>query len=477
MTDLRATTKRPDWLIPALASVVALLWVLWCSRYPFFWDNILNAKLALWYLENGTGQLVPPESMDAGHPPFFNIYLAGCWAIFGKSLLVAHLAMLPFLLGIVWTWWNWCKRYLSAQYAGWGMLILVVQPTFLAQSSLLSPDVALVCFFLMALDAALRNREWVLTLAVIGMASVSFRGILMVPSVFLTAFVVTRGWNDWPKTIRHLFSYLPVGALVLAWFWYHVQVQGWLLSPPAETYGSHREVMGITGILRNLGILGWRWLDYGMVFIWIFLFIAPLLHFKKLKSDYRTYQLTLVVFLPTLWLALLLIPFSNPIGHRYFTAHFLLLCLLALRQIELVELKWRRWAVPLALGIGLMSGHFLVYPPHIAQGWDSNLAHWAYFRLDDELQYAPVWEDGLACSDFPLLGSRVERYLEDGIPHNLFENLHDAGWENCTCILYSNVSNGFSDEQLLELKDESKWKRGEGGSFVNVELGIYRRVK
>lgn len=477
MTDLRATSKRSDWLIPALASVVALLWVLWCSRFPFFWDNILNAKLGLWYLENGVGRIVPPESMDAGHPPFFNIYLAGCWAVLGKSLLVAHLAMLPFLLGIVWTWWSWCKRFLSPQYAGWGMLILVVQPTFLAQSSLLSPDIALICFFLMALNAALGNRILILSLAVVGMAAVSFRGILMVPSVFLTAFVVTQGWKDWTKTFKSILPYLPVAVLVLIWLWHHVQVQGWLLSPPPETYGSHREVMGLGGMLRNLGILGWRWLDYGMVFIWIFLGVATLLHFKKLKGDFGTRQLTLVVLLPTLWLTLLLVPFSNPIGHRYFAAHFLLLCLLALRTIELVELKWRRWAVPIALGIGLMSGHFLVYPPQIAQGWDASLAHWAYFKLDRDLQYAPASEDGLACSDFPLLGSRVERYMEEGIPHNLFENLHDAGWENCDCILYSNVSNGFSDAQLMELKDATRWNRVGGDAYMNVELGVYRRVE
>lgn len=436
-----------------IGGVLIIGWVLFCSQFPFFWDNILNSKLAHWYLETDFSRLIPPEEMDAGHPPFFNIYLAGWWAIFGKSLLVAHLSMIPFLLGILWQWQKLCQRYLSSKMVNWGLLILVLQPTVLAQSSMVSPDIALICFFLMALNAELEKKQGLLALATIGMMLVTFRGILMIPSVFLVGFLLEKGWKNWKGSLWRVLWYLPVALITLAWLLYHWKVQGWLLSPPAETYGAHREMVGIGGLLRNLGIIGWRFLDYGMVFVWLFMGVAVLLRFKRLKADPRFKELFLLFFVVTAWLTLLLIPFSNPIGHRYFAAHFLLFSLLALRTIDLLETSWRRRVVPIALGIGLLGGHFWVYPDKIAQGWDSNLAHWAYFQLEQQYNYSTTEKlEGLTCSDFPLLGSSKYRYVVDKYSFDRYHSISEIPWEDCASVVWSNVSNGYSDEQLEELK-------------------------
>lgn len=465
--------RRSLWI----GGLFILGWVLLCSQFPFFWDNILNSKLAHWYLETGFSQLVPPESMDAGHPPFFNIYIAGWWAILGKSLLVAHLAMLPFLFGILWQWQKFCRDYLSPQYANWGILILILQPTVIAQSSMVSPDVGLIFFFLMALNAEREKKGLLLILATIGMSLVTFRGILMVPSVFLVGFVLRKGWKEWGDSFKRVLWYLPVAAIVLGWLLYHWKVQGWLLSPPAETYGAHREMVGIGGLLRNLGILGWRLLDYGMVFVWLFALIAILFRYKHLKVDSRFRDLFLIFLLPTAWLTLLFIPFSNPIGHRYFAAHSLLLCLLALRAIELVETRWRRWAVPVVLGIGLLGGHFWVYPDKIAQGWDASLAHWSYFYLEKQSPFTnPEGQTGLTCSDFPLLGSSKFRYVTESPAEDRFKSISEVPWENCGCVIWSNISNGYSDDQLEELKDGSVWNEIQGSELLNVGLRVYQRV-
>ncbi len=464
---------KRSWLI---GSVLVVGWVLLCSQFPFFWDNILNSKLAHWYLETDFSRLMPPEAMDAGHPPFFNIYLAGWWAIFGKSLLVAHLSMIPFLLGILWQWQKLCQRYLSPRYANWGLFILVLQPTLLAQSSMVSPDIALVCFFLMALNAELEKKRILLILATVGMMMVTFRGILMVPSVFLVGFLLQKNWKDWKGTFGRILWYLPVAAITLAWLLYHWKVQGWLLSPPAETYGAHREILGFGGILRNLGIIGWRFLDYGMVFVWIFFLVAVTVRFRELKTDPKFKELFLVFLVLTSWLTFLLIPFSNPIGHRYFAAHFLLFCLLTLRAIELVETAWRRWAVPVLLGIGLLGGHFWVYPDKIAQGWDSNLAHWAFFHLEKKYPYSVTEKlEGMTCSDFPMLSSSKYRYVIDKYSFDRYHSIAEVPWEDCESIVWSNVSNGYSDEQLEELKNGDIWELVEGGEILNVGLYVYRR--
>lgn len=456
-------------------ALVLIIWNIFCWDFPFFWDNILNSKLAHWYLETGFSRLMVPEKLDAGHPPFFNIYLAFCWKILGKSLWVAHLAMLPFLWGICWQWWKLCRRFLSAGMVPWGMLILLLEPTFLAQSSMLSPDVALVCFLLLGVNAVIEERKIWLVVATVGMAAVTFRGILLVPAIWL----VELWWHgDW-KNVRIAFFrtlwYLPVAGLVLAWLLYHWQVQGWLLAPPAETYGGHREAVGLGGILWNFGIAGWRFLDFGRVFLWIFLGVALLFRRGQLKSSPQFRALVGLFLISTIWLLALLLPFSNPIGHRYFTFHFLLLALGALLAVDLLETHWRRWLVPALLSVGLVGGHFWIYPDKVAQGWDASLAHLPYFGNQRSLDHCD-FENRVICTDFPLLAEKKYRLVEDLPETGRFVSKDDWGWENCSCIFQSNISNGFSDAELEELRGSGIWSRGMRTSSAAVYVQEYRRV-
>ncbi|MEQ8562303.1 MAG: hypothetical protein RID18_12400, partial [Cytophagales bacterium] len=54
------------------------------------------------FFENGLDKTLLPDNIDSGHIPAFGFYLAIWWKILGKTLWVSHLAILPFLLGIVW---------------------------------------------------------------------------------------------------------------------------------------------------------------------------------------------------------------------------------------------------------------------------------------------------------------------------------------------------------------------------------------
>jgi hypothetical protein len=70
--------------------------------YPFFWDTIqLASKQAHFFYETGFHSIILPNEIDSGHIPSLGIYLALLWKIMGKSLIVSHLAMLPFVMGIV----------------------------------------------------------------------------------------------------------------------------------------------------------------------------------------------------------------------------------------------------------------------------------------------------------------------------------------------------------------------------------------
>ena len=118
----------------------------------FTWDTIqLGSKHAHWYYGNNFRDILLPDSMDSGHIPFFGFYLALSWKLFGKTLLVSHLSILPFTLGIIWQTLILVKKYFPWYYILPAMAIILLDPTLLTQSTLVSPDILLVFFFLLGL--------------------------------------------------------------------------------------------------------------------------------------------------------------------------------------------------------------------------------------------------------------------------------------------------------------------------------------
>ena len=164
----------------------------WLARdNVFFWDTIqLGSHQAHWYYENEFSTFILPEIIDSGHPPFFGMYLAVWWIIFGKNLMISHLAMLPFLLGMV----LYLKRigiyYGNRSSAFFLLCLFFADPVIASQSLLISPDVVLMFFFLMGLWSLLYNKRKILIIATIGLAMISMRGMMVVVMLYL--FDVTR---------------------------------------------------------------------------------------------------------------------------------------------------------------------------------------------------------------------------------------------------------------------------------------------
>jgi hypothetical protein len=112
----------------------------------FFWDTVqLGSKHASFYFEADFASLLLPENIDSGHIPFFGMYIALAWKIFGRSLLVSHLAMLPFVLGIVWQLYR-VSNLFQIRFPALAVLLVALDPTLLAQITLVSPDVVFIHF-------------------------------------------------------------------------------------------------------------------------------------------------------------------------------------------------------------------------------------------------------------------------------------------------------------------------------------------
>ena len=149
-------------------------------QLPFFWDTILTSTIANWFYENGVQQGIPPLVWDAGHPTFFQLYLSTCWKIFGQTLAISHLAMLPFLLFGLYAFISLCTAIISHISGRWiTLLLFLLHPYLLTQSLLVSYDILQVGFFLAALLGIVRHRFSWLIVGVTGLSLLSLRGQIM----------------------------------------------------------------------------------------------------------------------------------------------------------------------------------------------------------------------------------------------------------------------------------------------------------
>jgi hypothetical protein len=172
-------------LTPLFCFTIAAVAIYLVRYHVFFWDTVqLGSKHAHFYYEHNFATLLLPQEIDSGHPPTFGLYLAALWLIFGKTLPVSHFAMLPFVWGILYFLWKIGKSITEERKALFLLGMAMVDPTLASQCLLISPDVALACFFLMGVYAILQRHKWLKLLAMLGLAMVSMRGMMTVAALF-----------------------------------------------------------------------------------------------------------------------------------------------------------------------------------------------------------------------------------------------------------------------------------------------------
>ena len=427
-------------LSPVLITIA--VWLRSC-RHPFFWDTIqLSSRQAQWYYDQHFKYLLLPDVIDSGHPSGFGIYLALCWQGFGQSLLVSHLAMLPFVILILLGLFRLSEIFNS--YLVWVFpLLVVLDPVFLGQISLVSPDVALLAFFVWGLLGVIEKRPKLLLLCSLVLALISLRGMMAVLALyfFQVVNVQNRDWRKPAHWLRSTLPFIPAGLLALAFLGYHAWAKSWVGFHADSPWRESFTVVGFKGMLKNGIVLVWRIADYGRVFLVLATLGLALKQFKALKSNpfFSLVLITLLIQVPHFLL------FQGVSAHRYLLPFYLALHLFFFILLEQSQLKTKAKSILLGLVIlGLTSGNFWIYPSGIAQGWDSTPAHWPHFALrKDVIEYLdqhsiPLEKVGVT---FPEIGPLHWRDLNgrmDGFsPLNLSQNEY---------VYFSSVMNDLSDE-------------------------------
>lgn len=445
------------------------------SKLPFFWDTIqLGSIHAEYFIQTRFSSFLFPDQIDSGHPPFFGMYLALAWKIWGKNLLVSHLAMLPFLILFLYSSMLVARYLIPGPLSKWLVLALVLDTTFLAQATLVSPDVVLAGAYLLAVHGIFTDHTPSRFYGVLGLSMISLRGIILVVFLLGMDLVLIKQdrQSNLMKKINHLTQgYIPFIFLGLGFILYHYLEKGWVGTHPGSPWAPSFKRVEIMGFLKNLVTFSWRLFDLGHIFM-----ISPALFIIYRMTglpqlNKKSKQLMVLFFGTTLFLFPQLF-FQGLMGYRYFLPLYLSTTLMVFFGLYYF-VKHRVYATILGivLILGMLSGHFWFYPRYAARGWDSSLAYLPYAELMDKAKtYLNRMEIPFSAvgTAFPNLRSEYFSHLNNN--RRIFK---EKDLEKDPFILYSNVMNDFTDEEIKVLFAE--WNVVQGWKKGSVEVILFKK--
>lgn len=419
-------------------------------QQPFFWDTLLTSTIADWFYENGFQNFIVPLKWDAGHPVFFQALLTICWKIFGKSLVVSHAMMLPFLLlmmaGFVKLIFHLPMNTIGRRI---GFLLFLAHPYLLTQSFLVSYDVLQVAGILWAVNGILLRRYFVLSASLLLLSALSLRAEIMAITLMMIALYFEIIKKD-RKTLSIILAYFPAIALIAFWHIYHFIQSGWMIFSPSESWEGQRDIAGWKQMLTQSIGLARGFADEGMLLLSI-AFALSFFYWWKKRSEFQFLSsIYLIIVILVAIHALMIIPFSNPAGHRYFMGiHVLMIVPVA---AILSTFRWANFGFVILL-LGFISGHWWIYPSGISNGWDVTLQHLHYHHarkaLYNEISERKIPVEDIA-SGFPLFVSEHQAQLSGSTQR--MQDITTMDSISTPYIAWSNVCNDFSDEKIAKIK-------------------------
>lgn len=445
------------------------------SNIPFFWDGGFFSETAVHFYNFGYKSLIVPIDADSGGFPFFGIYMSFWWNIFGKTLLVSHIAILPFLIGICWEFFKFSRTFLKRTFIFAAFLFFLLEPTILTQSIIMSYDILLLYFSLLAINSLLKEKRFLYSISLVLIAACSVRGFLMILSLFILNIGFRFLINKKKEILRDLICYIPLIFFVLSWGFYHYKVTGWFLFSPLRESG-HESFSQPLMMLRQFIYSFWKILDFGRVFLFAFVIFCASLNYKKMSSDKKFSMILLLLLTTIISTALFVMIFSNPISHRYFLIIYILLIVSALYFVQLIKSRLLKFVLPIFFLIVLVSGNFWVYPQKYGNGWDSSLKVLPFFKMDNNMKTF-INNNGIKPSEvftsFPLQKNYKFTYLLDY--DFCYSDIDNTDIASCKYYLSSNICNGYNNK--LELALKNNWVKLKEIKSKQLFLTLYKNSR
>jgi len=459
----------------ATVCVFYFLLFLFCKDFPFFQDNILfSAKIPYHFYENGFFDFPLPVNIDTGYPPLWSWLVKLSWTIFDQQLWVGHFICLPILIATAWFYLKIAKYFLLEKHLWLAALFLIIEPTYLAQSTMVGPDIFMVMAFMGSLYGIIYHINGVLILMTILLSMTSVRGAVFVFILFLSHLIFQffeRKSLNW----KIILLYVPSAILFLSWMAFHYQSTGALLVRDGSPWKSHHQLANLKMVLVNSIITIWRFVDFGRIVLYGVLVFLIIKNWKSLQ--YKIKILLAWAFIPLLILVVVLCIRTNPILHRYFMVYFLLHSLLTIVLLVQSFSSVRKNIALALMAISLIFGHFWIYPNKdiMVQGWDASLAHLPYFELREQMLNF-INEENIPANQiltaFPNVNGTYYSNLSKE-PWN-FKSKHQISQQSWQYVMESNVMNDFMDDELEYLQSK-RFQLVQSYSKGGVYMNLYKR--
>ncbi len=427
--------------------------------FPFFWDTILTSTITQHFYEHGFHHVIPPPQYDAGHPPLFYVYVTGFYHIFGKGLASAHLAMLPFTMIGSFSFLQLLQYFqFNKKQQIAGILLFFSIPAVITQYTLVSYDAVLLSLYLAALVSMLKNRKILFACILVGIAGISIRGLFCIAALSVTQFFLSgKNIKEW---IRWNLCAVPSVLLVFLWYYYHYTQTGWWIATNAGTWSGQRGWADAHGLYKNGLSIARCFFDVGIV--WLSIFSLFYLVFKRQLNTFF-----ILFLIPAIIFTIAFVPFSNPINHRYY---LIVYALMLIPVIQMLENK--SFFLILGIMVLLISGHYQIYPAPVSNAWDCTLEYTSYNYVRDDFfglysrdKYIDRTKIGTV---FPMDASRKQTDLLSDTVRLI--NVHGKSIDSIPYVIYTNVGNDFSDEQIEQL---AHWQKVVSFKNGKVEMIIY----
>lgn len=429
-------------------SVFVSIILIFARNIPFFWDMSYISKISNYILDVNFTKIIFP-GIDNGTPPLFSLYFAALFKIFGKSLLVSHLAITPFVVIIFSQYQILLNRFVNKRFHTLAFVILIAEPAFSAQVLFSGYDIVLTALIMTAANAILKNNKLLLGIALIAIPLLSNRGFSFVVALLIADFLINCAEKASFKNIAfRLIPYFICFLIYALWLTYYWCITGWFVVPAQNKF--LMSAGGIEWIFRNLFYIVWKITDSGRIAL--FLMIGSLLFYtRKSKNTIDSNKLIVFIFSIVITYILIFAALKPLVSQRHFIAVYVFSILLFFNLIEFSKPFVSKLLISVLL-FCFIGGNFIMYPERFGNAWDSSLKSLPYFKFENELHDFVIKEKidpSTIAAQFPMNFDRRFTHLENN--SFAYTDIDSRPLAENSYVVFSNISNSFSPECAAEL--------------------------
>ncbi len=286
---------------------VLLLFIILKAGYlnlPFYWDEAWSYATAVFDMHE-KGLAILPGNADAeltrGHPLFF-YFLSALWVrLFGTSLTAIHI--LPLLISclLLVSIYYFCLKHFNRTTAIIALFLFSVQSVFLAQSTMLLPEILLAWLVIISTYAFLNKNWWLYTFAGILLVLAKESGIILTTAIIIDKLLFDRIFKSKQRMPEKLywkeFFIICMPAFV---FFTYMMIQrirfGWWFYPEHIEFITHQKSELIPKIQLFYSVLLFQNGRY-MLLIVFTICLFGLLYSKRLTQKEKHFMLFSAIFI------------------------------------------------------------------------------------------------------------------------------------------------------------------------------------